>query len=416
MKCPELHRALHTVFFNVDKFSDLPAIRRIDEDTHALAPTDVAKPIIDILISDKMSTYTRTNVKLLWDNPSLNHHSNLNLESPSELIELTLRHMREWCEYAWHRIANAVDKAEMFDDLYCEFEERFFSDTYGHQWLTLLDGLYINRSDHEIFFEPNFCLRYVEKWEKEEINEHRMTEGEYATKEHFIYAIFYTLECKKGEKIEHPKIAGSAAKILLCIRSLNMGGVHDIDFIHQIITCWGPSPQSSRAGRREIKVGGNTVLHDFHVLALKLLWQEIKDLDSDSLRFIASKLDDSYYRDNPFERLVDNVTVLEHIYGCGGQKLAYTSAWALAGNSNTGERQKIFDDVHRTYQYRNNFVHGNSAEILKIKRRGHQDFNKLLRRAEEIVRKSIQLYILNPDLKSKLDAASLGNDVGLKRL
>jgi hypothetical protein len=378
--------------------------------------------VIEILLSPELIDRTRKNVRVRFDdvNDGTTTIPPVDYDNRGELQGWTLRALEEWAEYVAKLLSGRDNPMDAFARVYVDFEARFFSDSYLWMWISPLANFTFHGA--RIDLENGLTIRYLQPVEQDLRHQgfdHYRSGGPRQTAPPRI-ALVQTTAVDKGGRIDfgeaRPPLT-AASIVIFCIRALRPGGVY-CDELNQVKnTCWGLDSGASTfwAARQITSERGYTHLDEHASANLTTLWEHARARDDFNTRFLATKLQDNAERDSLLDRFVDAAIALQNIYGSEGARFASAMAWALRGHRDAAERQAVWELGREITRRRNGILHGNK-ELIRPLFDDPAKFQDLTDRAEQFMRQSLQLLLLNTSFREQLDKATLGADVNFKRL
>jgi len=402
-------------------------IEAFDEQDRVV-PTSAARPVLEILLSEDIRTFTRENVRLKFDDPNdgVQRTPPFDYDDVNELRGLTLRVLQDWGDETTDAlfdppgltdaVFDSPSVTERFDRLYRSFESSFFSEDYFFHWFSPLSNLAFTHGGG-VILDEDLLIRYLAPHESKELSERWRHVREAPPPR---MALVQTIRIRKGARVDFsgrvpPQHARE--KVVFCARALAPGGIYSDQLTRASQTCWGVDMRDSTFFRRALpsERAGNTVLSEHDMASLVTLWEAIRDRQDFNLRFLTTKLDDAYRRDSVLDRFADIAVALQHIFGSEGQRFAPAMAWALRGHRDSAARKEIYELAREVNPRRNAVLHGNT-DRLKDLLSDVQEFSRFTDRAEHCLRQSLQLLLLNEDFRTRLDDAMLGAAVEFRRL
>lgn len=377
--------------------------------------------VTDILLSAKTIDATRQNVRLRFDdvNDGTTVDPPVDYADLDELRGWTLRALDEWIDYVVPQLANRQEPEALFEGVYADFETRFFTESYV--WMCIAPLANFTFEGSQIDLEDGLVIRYLDP---AELNLRHQGFDDYRHHRHRPtpprIALVQTALVEKGARVSLGNAVPMRRAVgiaLFCIRVIRPGSVFSDELQVGKHTCWGlDSGESHFAETQQITSERGTSYLDRHSTAnLATLWALARDHEDFNTRFLATKLQDNSGRNSLLDRFVDAAIVLQNIYGSEGARFASAMAWALRGHRDAAERRAVWEDARNINRSRNGILHGNK-DLIRPLIEDLAEFQELTERAEEYMRQSLQLLLLNDGFRNRLDDAALGAEVSFKRL
>lgn len=385
-----------------------------DRDRPALdSPTQA---VLDVLLANDLETITRANVRLLFDdvNDGSQRDPPFAYHDRDELRKLTLRALQDWIDDTRFLLFDTANPLSSFEAAYTEFEARLLAPTYTRLWFSPMEKLSIHQ---DLALEDGLVLRYLAGQEREILSQPWAHLRQAAIP---VVGLVQLAEIEKGARID---LAGrvdpleARDKVLFCIRALAPGGVYSDCLFAARRTCWALDSAESSYSRYAAtpERALNTVLDHHDLPNLAQLWNAIRDRRDLNLRFLATKVQDAGQRRSLLDRFADVAIALQNIVGSEGHRFTSTMAWALRGHQEPEKRREMYDFAREINWRRNAVLHGNSKSLASFV--GNlEEFAEFIDRAEQCLRQALQLFLLNPDFRERLDDALLGSPVAYQRL
>lgn len=396
---------------------ELPCLRveRYDNRERA-APDKPTGAVLDLLLANDLEAITRENVRLLFDDVNDGGHRDppFAYHDRDELRNLTLRALQDWIDDTLLFLFDAGDPEREFEAAYAEFEARLFAPTYTRLWFSPMDKLSI---DQEVKLEEGLILRYLTAHERDTLSQPwaHLRKAAIAP-----VGLVQSAEIEKGVRID---LAGRVPpleardKVLFCIRALAPGGVYSDSLFAARRTCWALDAAESSYYQYTVTPDRalNTVLDEHDLPNLARLWNAIRERRDLNLRFLATKVQDAGQRRSVLDRFADVAIALQNIFGSEGQRFTSTMAWALRGHRDPEARREVYDFAREINRRRNAVLHGDS-KMLGGFIGNLEEFAEFTDRAEHCLRQALQLFLLNPDFRDRLEDGLLGVPVAYRRL
>lgn len=397
--------------------NELPRLRaeRYDDRDRA-APNAPARAVLDLLLDNDLEDITRENVRLLFDDvndggqrdPPFAYHDR------EELKKLTLRALQDWIDDTLLSLFDTGDPQRAFEVAYADFEVRLLSPTYTRLWFSPLDKLSIHEA---VTLEEGLVLRYLSAHERDTLSGHwaHLRKADIPP-----VGLVQFAEIKKGAQID---LAGRVPpleardKVLFCIHALAPGGVYSDCLFAARRTCWALNASESSYYQYAATPDRalNTVLDRHGLPNLAPLWNAIRDRRDLNLRFLATKVQDAGQRRSVLDRFADVAIALQNIFGSEGHRFTSMMAWALRGHREPEARLEMYNLAREINRRRNAVLHGDS-KLLGDFIGNLEEFAEFTDRAEHCLRQALQLFLLNPDFRDRLEDALLGVPVAYRRL
>lgn len=386
------------------------------DDRERVAPDEPTEAVLDLLLANDLEAITRENVRLLFDDVNDGGHRDPPFEyhDRDELRNLTLRALQDWIDDTLLLLFDTSDPQREFEAAYAEFEARLFAPTYTRLWFSPMDKLSIHQ---DVKLEEGLVLRYLTAHERDTLSQSWAHLRKAAIPP---VGLVQSAEIEKGARID---LAGRVPpleardKVLFCIRALAPGGVYSDCLFAACRTCWALDAAESSYYQYAVTPDGalNTVLDHHGLPNLALLWNAIRERRDLNLRFLATKVQDAGQRRSVLDRFADVAIALQNIFGSEGHRFTSMMAWALRGHREPEARREMYKLAREINRRRNAVLHGNS-ELLGNFIGNLEEFAEFTDRAEHCLRQALQLFLLHPDFRDRLEDALLGVPVAYRRL
>lgn len=299
--------------------------------------------------------------------------------------------------------------SKKFDRLYKSVEEDLYAKSVNFQLVAPLKNF--NSTSSEIKLEKGLVIRPLED---EDLNRlWKLGASNFGNPFFedllscpFILTLHTKIEKRKG--FDFSKDIGVLKKVITALRIFKRGLV-GYSFVSDL-------PRANRPIRKIYEdmnyyfntfykpyLGTKYEISDKEAKELIKFWNRFKNSNTEHIQVAIDRFSQSSEREKIEDKIIDNIVGFENIYLNDGEgefkfKLG-TRASAILGK-NDNERLTIFSFLKNAYDIRSKIVHGRSDKEIKkiLKKLGFSklsDFNNTL---EEYLRKSIKIYINNPEI------------------